>query len=49
MQLLTHPFSWSDEGYDNIVNFTKLIRERNIELLSDMNSETKTFPKELLL
>ena len=49
MQLLTHPFSWSDNGYDNISNFTKLIQERNKELLDSMNSETKTFPKELLL
>ena len=49
MQLLTHPFSWSENGYDNIVNFTKLIRERNNELLLDMDTETKTFPKELLL
>ena len=49
MQLLTHPFSWSDNGYNNISNFTKLIQERNKELLDSMNSETKTFPKELLL
>ena len=49
MQLLTHPFSWSNDGYDNISNFTKLIQDRNEELLQSMNSETKTFPKELLL
>jgi hypothetical protein len=49
MQLLTHPYSWSDNGYNNISNFTKLIQERNKELLDSMNSETKTFPKELLL
>ena len=49
MQLLTHPFSWSDDGYDNISNFTKLIRERNEELLTSMDSETKTFPKVLLI
>jgi hypothetical protein len=49
MQLLTHPYSWTERGYENISNFTKLIKERNEELLSDMNSETKTFPKELLL
>ena len=49
MQLLTHPYSWSDDGYDNISNFTKLIRERNEELLKSMDSETKTFPKELLI
>ena len=49
MQLLTHPYSWSEEGYDNISNYTKLIRERNAELLTSMDSETKTFPKELLI
>ena len=49
MQLLTHPYSWTEVGYENISNFTKLIKERNEELLSYMNSETKTFPKELLL
>jgi len=49
MQLLTHPYSWTEDGYDNISNYTKLIQERNQELLKSMNSETKTFPKELLL
>ena len=49
MQLLTHPYSWSEEGYDNISNYTKLIRERNEELLTSMDSETKTFPRELLI
>jgi len=49
MQLLTHPYSWSEEGYDNISNYTKLIRERNAELLTSMDSETKTFPRELLI
>ena len=49
MQLLTHPYSWTENGYENISNFTKLIKERNEELLLDMNTETKTFPKELLL
>tara|TARA_Y100001963_G_C6729572_1_gene423168 strand:+ start:409 stop:1161 length:753 start_codon:yes stop_codon:yes gene_type:complete len=48
MQLLTHPYSWTEDGYENINNFAKLIRERNTELLSDMDSETRTFPKELL-
>ena len=49
MQLLTHPYSWTEDGYDNISNFTKLIRERNAELLEDMNTETKSFPNELLI
>ena len=47
MQLLTHPYSWTEEGYENINNFAKLIKERNTELLSDMDTETRTFPKEL--
>jgi len=49
MQLLTHPYSWSEDGYGNMGNYTKLIQERNKELLTSMNSETKTFPRELLL
>ena len=48
MQLLTHPYSWTDEGYDNLDNYTELIRERNGELVHSMNTETKTFPKEIL-
>jgi|TARA_B100000073_G_scaffold35456_1_gene26736 hypothetical protein len=48
MQLLTHPFSWTENGYENMNNFTRLIRERTDELVNDMNSETTTFPKELM-
>ena len=48
MQLLTHPYSWTKNGYENMNNFSKLIRARTDELVHDMNSETNTFPKELL-
>jgi len=48
LQLLTHPYSWTETGNDNYGNFLSLIRERNNELLYSMNTETKTFPKELL-
>jgi len=48
MQLLTHPYSWSDEGYNNMSNFNRVIKERNNELITDMNTETSTFPEELL-
>ena len=48
LQLLTHPFSWSTDGGDNYSNFLSLIRERNNELVNSMNTETNTFPKELL-
>ena len=48
LQLLTHPYSWSKDGDDNYGNFLSLIRERNKELLHSMNTETSTFPQELL-
>tara|TARA_R100000030_G_scaffold99878_1_gene91716 strand:- start:5474 stop:6208 length:735 start_codon:yes stop_codon:yes gene_type:complete len=48
LQLLTHPFSWSKKGGDNYGNFVSLIRERNDELVNSMNTETNTFPQELL-
>ena len=49
LQLLTHPYSWTGDGYDNYGNYLSLIKERNDELLHSMNTETNTFPKELLL
>ena len=49
MQLLTHPYSWTENGYGNVINWTKLIKERNKELLLDMQTETRSFPKELLI
>ena len=48
MQLLTHPYSWTEKGGDNYGNYLSLIRERNKELLYSMDTETNTFPKELL-
>tara|TARA_R110002012_G_scaffold15562_4_gene61693 strand:+ start:8929 stop:9687 length:759 start_codon:yes stop_codon:yes gene_type:complete len=49
LQLNTHPYSWTDQGYKNYGNFLSLINERKKEMLFDMDSENKTFPKELLL
>ena len=49
LQVLTHPFSWTERGFENYGNFLSLIEERKKEMLIDMESETKTFPKELLL
>ena len=48
LQLLTHPYSWTNDGYDNYGNYLSLIRERKNELINSMNTETSTFPKELL-
>ena len=49
LQLLTHPYSWTERGFDNYTNYHGLIRERNSELIKSMSTETNTFPKELLL
>lgn len=49
LQLNMHPFSWTEKGYKNYGNYLTLIEERKKEMLSDMKSENKTFPKELLL
>jgi hypothetical protein len=49
IQLLTHPYSWTEVGFDNYSNYLTLIRERKVELVESMDTETRTFPKELLL
>ena len=49
IQINTHPFSWTENGLENYGNFLSLIKERNNEMLHDMKSENKAFPKELLL
>ena len=48
LHMLMHPFSWTENGYSNYGNFVSLIGERNEELLYSMDSETNTFPEELL-
>jgi hypothetical protein len=48
LQLNFHPYSWTEDGYENTQNFKKLIDERNIEMVESINSEIKTFPEELL-
>ena len=49
LQLLTHPYSWTVEGFDNYGNFLNLSKERNNEMLWDMETENRAFPKELLI
>jgi hypothetical protein len=49
LQLNIHPFSWTERGYENYKNFLSLNEERKTEMLFDMESENKAFPKELLL
>jgi hypothetical protein len=47
IQLLTHPFSWTKEGYDNFKNFDTLVIEKKKELVISIDSEIKTFPESL--
>jgi hypothetical protein len=48
VQLLTHPYSWSERGADNVKNYQILLEEKSIELRQSINRETSTFPPELL-
>ena len=41
-------FSDIEDGYSNYGNFVSLVRDRNEEMMHSMNSETTTFPKELI-
>lgn len=43
VQVLTHPYSWTEEGYDNLHNFKTLLAERNQELIETINGECKHF------
>ena len=48
LQLLMHPYSWTDKGYFNDTNFESLIKEKNVEMRHSMAEEMISFPKELL-
>lgn len=43
VHILLHPYSWTQEGYDNLGNFRSLIDEKRRELLEDFDSECKHF------
>lgn len=43
IQLLIHPFSWTQEGYDNLNNFKSLIMEKQAELIDTMDHEFTRF------
>lgn len=43
VHILLHPYSWTQEGYDNLGNFRSLIEEKRQELLEDFDSECKHF------
>ena len=47
LQMNMHPYSWSEEGFNNFNNTVHVVKERTQELTHSM-TEIKTFPKELL-
>jgi hypothetical protein len=44
LQILFHPFSWSDKGGNNLDNYLSLIKEKNHELINSINAEMSNFP-----
>lgn len=47
VQILTHPYSWTETGHSNTENYRSLLIEKDNELRESINRETSTFPKEL--
>lgn len=43
VQILTHPFAWTREGYDNRDNYAALIREKYVEMIDSIDGECKDF------
>lgn len=43
IQLLLHPFSWTEEGYDNLNNFKSLIHEKQETLIETLDDEFMRF------
>lgn len=43
VQILTHPFAWCREGYDNFDNYKSLMKEKAIELIDGIDNECKDF------
>lgn len=43
VQILTHPFAWTKEGYDNFENYKSLIAEKYKELIVSVDNECKDF------
>lgn len=48
IQLLTHPYSWTQEGLNNFDNFSELLQEKHRLMKQSINNEISTFPVQLL-
>lgn len=43
VQILTHPFAWCREGYNNFNNYRSLVEEKYVELIDSIDQECKDF------
>lgn len=43
VQILTHPFAWCKEGYDNFDNYRSMMQEKYVELVESVDNECKDF------
>lgn len=43
IQILTHPYSWTGTGFDNLNNFRTLIEEKHAEFIESIDHECKHF------
>ena len=43
IQILIHPYSWTEKGYSNAVNFKTLLSEKHEELVETIDRECKHF------
>jgi hypothetical protein len=43
IQILTHPFAWTEKGYDNFHNYKSLIGEKSREMIDSIDKECKDF------
>ena len=43
VQILTHPFAWTKEGYDNFDNYKALVAEKEREVIDSIDAECKDF------
>lgn len=43
VQILTHPFAWCKQGYDNFDNYKALMKEKFQELIESVDQECKDF------
>lgn len=43
VQILTHPFAWTKEGYDNFDNYKTMVKEKLAVMIESIDAECKDF------